>query len=42
MKKVLTLLIITLFSLITVGNVFAEEMAKEGKGSGSSYPDILG
>jgi hypothetical protein len=37
MKKVLTLLVIALFSLVTAGNVFGGEMAKEGEGSGSSY-----
>ena len=35
MKKAFTLLIITLFSLAIVGDVFAEEMAKEGTVSGT-------
>jgi hypothetical protein len=34
MKKALMMLILTIFILATVGNVFCEEMAKEGTGSG--------
>jgi hypothetical protein len=37
MKKALPILIITLFLLATVGNVFGEEMAKEGLESGKNY-----
>ena len=37
MKKALTLLIIILFSLAVAGNVFCEEMAKEGTASGITY-----
>ena len=37
MKKALMILIITLFLLATVGNVFGEEMAKEGLESGKNY-----
>jgi hypothetical protein len=37
MKKALMMLILTLFLLATVGNVFGEEMAKEGSDSGKNY-----
>jgi len=37
MKKALIMLIITFFLLVTIGNVFAEEMAKEGLESGKNY-----
>jgi len=37
MKKAFMILILTLFLLVTAGNVFCEELAKEGTGSGSSY-----
>jgi hypothetical protein len=37
MKKALMMLIFTLFLLATVGNVFGEEMAKEGLESGKNY-----
>jgi len=37
MKKTLMMIILTLFVLATVGNVFGEEMAKEGSGSGKNY-----
>jgi hypothetical protein len=37
MKKALMMLIITLFLLATVGNVFGEEIAKDGLESGKNY-----
>ena len=37
MKKALIMLILTLFLLATVGNVFGEELAKEGLESGRNY-----
>ena len=37
MKKALMMLIITLFLLATVGNVFGEEMAKEGLESSKNF-----
>ena len=37
MKKTLMMTILTLFVLATVGNVFGEEMAKEGLESGKNY-----
>ena len=37
MKKLFMMLILTLFLFATFGNVFGEEMAKEGTGSGSGF-----
>ena len=37
MKKALMMLIFTLFLLATVGNVFGEEIAKEGSNTGKNY-----
>jgi hypothetical protein len=37
MKKVFMMLILTLFLLVTVGNVFCEEIAKEGTLSGRGF-----
>ena len=37
MKKALMMLIFTLFLLTTVGNVFCEELAKEGTTTGRNY-----
>ena len=37
MKKALLMLIFTLFLLATVGNVFGEEIAKEGSNTGKNY-----
>ncbi len=37
MKKALMMLILTLFLLATVGNVFGEEMAKEGSYTSKNY-----
>lgn len=37
MKKALTIIILTLFFLVTAGTVFAEEMAKEGSSTGKNY-----
>ena len=37
MKKTLMVLILILFLLVTVGNVFCEEMAKEGSYKGKNY-----
>ena len=37
MKKALMMLILTLFLLTTAGNVFGEEMAKEGTIAGKNY-----
>jgi hypothetical protein len=37
MKKAFIISFLTLFVFVTVGNVFGEEMAKEGTGSGHSY-----
>jgi len=37
MKKTLTIIILTLFFLVTAGTVFSAEMAKEGSGTGITY-----
>jgi hypothetical protein len=37
MKKAFMILILTLFLLVTAGNVFCEEMAKEGTDSGTGF-----
>ena len=37
MKKALTMLVLTLFLLATVGTVFGEKMAKEGSITGKNY-----
>lgn len=37
MKKAFIILILTLFLLVTAGNVFCEEMAKEGSESGNGF-----
>ena len=37
MKKAFMMLILTLFLLVTAGNVFCEEMAKEGTTTGKNY-----
>ena len=37
MKKEFTIIIFMLFLLVTAGNVFSEEMAKEGTGGGRSF-----
>jgi len=37
MKKALMVLILILFLLVTVGNAFCEEMAKEGSYTGKNY-----
>jgi len=37
MKKALMILILSLFLVATTGNIFGEEMAKEGSSTGKNY-----